>query len=170
MKKILLVILLVIAQLTGIAQITKVEFVATGLTCSMCSNAIVKSLKTIPDVVDVNVDLNKNMFIAILKKNNAVSPKIFKDKVEKAGFFIGTMYVTMPLQKQNIEDGLIFTNGTNEFKFVQTKPNILDGVAKLEILNKGYVTNKAYKSLSKSLNLYPSYAANNNNIFHVRLL
>jgi copper chaperone CopZ len=64
------------------AQISKAE-IATGLTCSMCSNAINKQLKTLPEVVTVETDLNTNTFTVTLKEGD-LSPKVFKEKV--AGF------------------------------------------------------------------------------------
>ena len=87
MKKTSLVILSFVFAIIANAQITKVEIMATGLTCSMCSNAINKQLKTIDEVENVDIDLNKNLFIVRLKNNNTLSPKTFNDKVEKAGFF-----------------------------------------------------------------------------------
>jgi len=63
MKKTSLVILSFVFAIIANAQITKVEIMATGLTCSMCSNAINKQLKTIDEVENVDIDLNKNLFI-----------------------------------------------------------------------------------------------------------
>ncbi len=60
----------------------------------MCSNAINKQLKTLPEVVNVETDLNTNTFTVTLTEGNALSPKVFKEKVEKAGFFIGTLVIT----------------------------------------------------------------------------
>jgi copper chaperone CopZ len=77
---------------------------ATGLTCSMCSNAINKQLKTIDEVENVDIDLNKNLFIVRLKNNNTLSPKTFKDKVEKAGFFVGSMVLFINFRNQTVED------------------------------------------------------------------
>ena len=76
------------------AQIVKAEIRATGLTCSMCSNAINKQLKALPEVINVETDLNTNTFTVTLKEGNELSPKTFKEKVEKAGFFIGSLVVT----------------------------------------------------------------------------
>jgi hypothetical protein len=45
------------------AQISKVEIRATGLTCSMCSNAIYKQLESIPEVETVETDLNTNTLL-----------------------------------------------------------------------------------------------------------
>jgi copper chaperone CopZ len=69
------------------AQIIKAEIRATGLTCSMCSNAINKQLKSMLEVANVETDLNTNTFTVTLKEGNDLSPKVFKEKVEKAGFY-----------------------------------------------------------------------------------
>ena len=76
------------------AQIVKAEIRATGLTCSMCSNAINKQLKSMPEVANVETDLNTNTFTVTLKEGNSLTPKVFKEKVEKAGFFIGSLVLT----------------------------------------------------------------------------
>ncbi|MFN6071294.1 MAG: heavy-metal-associated domain-containing protein, partial [Bacteroidota bacterium] len=49
------------------AQVKKAEIIATGLTCSMCSNAIYKQLNTIVGVDSVLTDLNTNTFTVFLK-------------------------------------------------------------------------------------------------------
>jgi copper chaperone CopZ len=67
------------------AQISKAEIIATGLTCSMCSNAINKQLKTLPEVVTVETDLNTNTFTVTLKEGNDLSQKYLR-KSGKAGF------------------------------------------------------------------------------------
>ena len=91
---ILITSMVLMFSLNSNAQIVKAEIRATGLTCSMCSNAINKQLKTVPEVVNVEIDLNSNTFTVTLKEGNELSPKIFKEKVEKAGFFIGSLVVT----------------------------------------------------------------------------
>jgi copper chaperone CopZ len=97
MKKIVLAIQFLAITLIANAQITKVEIMATGLTCSMCSNAINKQLKTMSEVEKVDIDLNKNLFVVTLKNDNKLTPKAFKDKVEKAGFFVGSMVLFMKI-------------------------------------------------------------------------
>jgi copper chaperone CopZ len=59
----------------------------------MCSNAINKQLKTLPEVVTVETDLNTNTFTVTLKEGNDLSPKVFKEKW-KSRFFIGSLVVT----------------------------------------------------------------------------
>ena len=141
------------------AQILKAEIRATGLTCSMCSNAINKQLKTIPEVVNVQTDLNTNTFTVTLSKGNTLTPKVFKEKVEKAGFFIGSLVLTT--NAETIKKGayVLVNNSLNNSAEV-----------KIQILDKGYVTEKEFKKLSKSLKNIVTYNLNNEDDFHVKYL
>lgn len=166
MKKTRLVILFFLCAIITNAQITKVEIMATGLTCSMCSNAINKQLKTIDEVENVDIDLNKNLFIVRLKNNNTLSPKTFKDKVEKAGFFVGSMVLFINFRNQTVEDN----KQIDKYIFIDTKAQILNGVAKVRVLDKGYVTTKEHKKLAKSFARYTTYSKGNEGVFHLKTI
>ncbi len=166
MKKIFLVIHFFVFGIVANAQITKVEIMATGLTCSMCSNAINKQLKTIAEVEKVDIDLNKNLFIVSLKNNNTLSPKTFKDKVEKAGFFVGSMVLFMNFSNQAVEDNKQVEN----YIFIATRAQTLNGVAKVRVLDKGYVTTKEYKKMVKAYAKYATYNNDNEDDFHLKTM
>ncbi len=167
MKKIIFPIaFLIVGLITNAQQITKVEIMATGLTCSMCSNAINKQLKTIVDVEKVEIDLNKNLFVVTLKTNNKLTPKTFRDKVEKAGFFIGSMVLSVNFANQNIEDNKRIDN----YIFIDTKTQTLNGLTKVKVLDKGYVTAKEYKKLAKTFVKYQTYAKGDEGIFHLKTI
>ncbi len=164
MKKINNIYLLVgavimLASTNTYAQISKAEIRATGLTCSMCSNAINKQLKSVPEVVNVETDLNTNTFTVTLAEGNTLSPKVFKEKVEKAGFFIGSLVLTT--KAETIKKGayVLVNNASNNNTEVQ-----------IQILDKGYVTEKEFKKLSKSLKNIITYNTNNEDDFHVKYL
>lgn len=88
MKLLVIAIMLSLALPNVDAQISKAEIVATGLTCSMCSNAINKQLKSLTEVDSVSIDLNTNTFLVHLNKESNVSPRTLKERVEKAGFLL----------------------------------------------------------------------------------
>ena len=141
------------------AQISKAEIRATGLTCSMCSNAINKQLKSLPEVVNVETDLNTNTFTVTLKENSTVSPKTFKENVEKAGFFIGSLVLTSKAISVKNE------------KYIQVENKTIDlDQVTFQVLDKGYVTDKEFKKLSKSLKKVATYLANNEDDFHIKVL
>lgn len=141
------------------AQIVKAEIRATGLTCSMCSNAINKQLKSMSEVVNVETDLNTNTFTVTLKEGNSLTPKVFKEKVEKAGFFIGSLVLTTKAETIK-QEGYIVVN----------KASTSNAEVQIQILDKGYVTEKEFKKLSKSLKNVVTYNSNNEDDFHVKYL
>jgi len=156
---IVLVSIVLIASSKATAQISKAEIRATGLTCSMCSNAINKQLKSLPEVVDVETDLNTNTFTVKLKEGNTLSPKVFKDRVEKAGFFIGTLILTTKLETIKQSTYVLINNVSNSITEV-----------KFQVMDKGYVTEKEFKKLSKSLINIATYAYNNEDDFHIKII
>lgn len=170
MKNIIMLMMISLFTIEANAQISKAELVATGLTCSMCSNAINKQFKAMPEVEKVTVDLNSNTFTIYLKKENSLSPKSFKDRVEKAGFFIGSLVLTMPFDNIKAADNLSYTTKEVSYIFVNTKPQTLNGEVKVQVLDKGFVTQKEYKKIEKSFSEYPSYAVNNDKNFHLKTL
>jgi copper chaperone CopZ len=84
-KYILLCFVLILCH--SYAQITKAEIIATGLTCSVCSNAINKQLKSMDEVANVSTDLNTNTFTVTLKQNSTLTANTLKESVEKTGFY-----------------------------------------------------------------------------------
>lgn len=141
------------------AQIVKAEIRATGLTCSMCSNAINKQLKSMPEVANVETDLNTNTFTVTLNEGNNLSPKSFKDKVENAGFFIGSLIITAKSETIASSSYILMNDHSNE-----------SGDIKFQVLDKGYVTEKEFKKLAKSNKDVASYSANNEEDFHIKIV
>ena len=161
MKKVHIIIasIILMFSLKSNAQIIKAEIRATGLTCSMCSNAINKQLKSMLEVANVETDLNTNTFTVTLNEGNNLSPKSFKDKVENAGFSIGSLIITA--KSETIANGSYILMNTNSNK---------SGDIKFQVLDKGYVTEKEFKKLSKSNKDVATYSANNEEDFHIKIV
>ena len=158
-KYTLFALLVTLFSITSQAQIAKAELQATGLTCSMCSNAINKQLKSLADVEDVAIDLNTNTFTVTLKDNNSLKPSIFKENVEKAGFFIGSLILTVKPE----------TIAKKPYVLVDGKVNT-DKAIQVQVLDKGYVTDKTFKKLSKSYKNSTTYNTNSEADFHVKIV
>ena len=80
MKNIIAILFITIFSVNTNAQIAKAELIATGLTCSMCSNAINKQFKNMPEVDRVETDLNTNTFTVYLKKEIPLPQKLLRIK------------------------------------------------------------------------------------------
>lgn len=160
--------LFLIASMKSYSQISKAEIMATGLTCSMCSNAINKQLKATVGVDSVSTDLNTNTFTVYFKKDSKIMPRVLKEGVEKAGFFIGSLVITMPSENLKVDGNkTILVNG---FTFVLLNEELKNsnGETKLKIYDKGYVTQKEHKKLLKTFSKTASYPLENEDDYHIK--
>jgi len=97
MKKILMILLLI--PLFGVAQ-DKVKFVASGLTCSMCSRAVHKSLESDKDIIKIESNLETQEWNIEYKKGTYTFDKL-KSKVEGAGFGVEMVWLNGELIVNN---------------------------------------------------------------------
>jgi copper chaperone CopZ len=166
----IIIIVAIVFSSNAFAQITKAEIVATGLTCSMCSNAINKQFKKLAEVDSVATDLNTNTFVVYLKKENKLKPRVLKKSVEKAGFFVGSLVITVPSDNLKTDDNkTILLNGST-FVFLNEETQKNDGETKLKIYDKGYVTQKEYKKLLKTFSKTASYSLENEDDYHIKIV
>lgn len=158
------------ASIASYAQISKVKIVATGLTCSMCSNAINKQLKKLPEMVNVVTDLNTNTFTVLFKKDSKITPQKLKQSVEKAGFFVGSMVITLALDNPKLGKQSIVNQGESTYVFLDTESKKVTNVVEAKVLDKGFVTQQEYKKLVKSLAKYPTYVVGDEKTYHLKLI
>ncbi len=127
------------------AQVKKVSLQASGLTCSMCNNAINKALKTVNFVEKVDPDIKTATFEITFKPNSTIDFEILKKKVEGAGFFVSKFMATIQFKNVTIKDNLPVTIGDKTFQFINLKDQSLNGEKTIRVLNKGFVSSKEYK-------------------------
>ena len=126
-------------------QVSKVSMQASGLTCSMCSNAINKSLKTINFVDKVTANIQTSTFEITFKPGSKVDFDKLKTKVEDAGFFVSQFVASVDFNNTAIKADQPVTIGDKTFQFVNTKEGVLNGTKPVRILNKGFVSSKEFK-------------------------
>ncbi|MEI9913260.1 MAG: heavy-metal-associated domain-containing protein [Bacteroidota bacterium] len=144
MKPILLFLVLVFSVATN-AQVTKVSLQASGLTCSMCSNSINKALKTLDFVLRVDADIKTYTFEIFFKPNSSVDFDMIKNKVENAGFAVAGFVATIVFNNVRVVNNQPVTIEDKTFLFVNTKDQILNGIKKVKLLGKGFISQKEYK-------------------------
>lgn len=83
--------LLLVIPLFGVAQ-DKVKFVASGLTCSMCSRAVYKSLESDKDIVKIETNLETQEWNVEYKQGTYTFNKL-KKSVEGAGFSVERIWL-----------------------------------------------------------------------------
>lgn len=127
------------------AQVNRVIIQASGLTCSMCSNAINKSLRSLDIVSEVEPNIQESSFEVRFKTGVVVSFDVLKKKVEDAGFFVAKMWAYVRFDETKITSDEHLEVQGMMMHFLNTGNKILNGEVKLQIMDKGFVSSKEYK-------------------------
>jgi copper chaperone CopZ len=150
MKTIYLLIALTVS-LGARAQIEKVSLQASGLTCSMCSNSINKALKTLDFVERVDADVSNYTFEIYFKENSIVDFNRIRKKVEDAGFSVSGFTVTINFNNTPVRETQPLVIGNNSIILVNVKEEFLNGIKKIKVLDKGFVSPKEARRNSFAL-------------------
>jgi len=126
------------------AQITKAELQVSGLTCSMCSKATEKSLRTLDFISDIKVDLNKNIFLLTFKKDAPVNIDMISKKVQNSGFFVNNLKLTFNLNNVKLDDNYFDFEG-NTYKLMNGANQTLNGAVAVTVVDKGFAPPNIYK-------------------------
>lgn len=139
-------------------QITTVEMQVTGLTCSMCSQATEKSLRSLPYVSNVTPDLNRNLFVLSFKNGESVNFDQLNKKVQDAGFSVGKLEATINFNDTKIDDNGQAIVGSKVYRFANAKSKVLNGPVKVSVIDKNFISNSAFKQKASTVK-FDSYAS-----------
>ena len=103
------------------AQVSKVYLQASGLTCSMCSNAINKALRTLDFVDNIDADIRTYTFELSFKPGSRVDFDKIKNKVEDAGFSVAGFVAAIYFDNVQLKNNQPVTIGGNTLLFVNGK-------------------------------------------------
>jgi copper chaperone CopZ len=156
--KIFTLLLLLFAIKTSAQQITTAEIQVTGLTCSMCSQATEKSLRTLSYVDQITPDLNKNLFLITFKKGSQVNLDQLNKKVKDAGFSIGKLDAVVTFNQVKIDDDGQAIAGTTIYRFANAKSKVLNGPVKISVIDKGFISSASFKQRLTTVK-FDSYAS-----------
>lgn len=160
MKKIILFIAIAVS-ITARAQVSSVSLQASGLTCSMCSNAINKALKKLDFVQKVDAKIKTSTFEISFKPNSVINFDMLRKSVESAGFTVCAFVATIHFDNIQVKNnGPVLFEGKT-FLFVNTGEHILNGNKQVKILDKGFVAPKEYQK--------NPYSVSSSQTFHVSL-
>ena len=156
-KIILSFLMLFVINKVSAQQISTVEMQVTGLTCSMCSQATEKSLRTLDYVSEVTPDLNRNLFVIKFKKDQTVSFDQLNKKVQDAGFSVGKLEAMIYFNQTKIDNNGQAVVGNTVFRFANAAEKVLNGPVKVNVIDKGFVSNAIFKQKSATVK-FDSYA------------
>jgi len=164
MKKICsLLIILLSASYIASAQVVRAELQAAGLTCSMCSRATDKQLRSLDFIDSVAIDLSHATFVLYFKKDKMVDFSQIRKKVEDAGFSVATLKVTYKFNNLKVDNGTQFSYNNSQFNWIDVTPKTLNGEATFRIMDKGFLGPKEYKKYAAKV------GSGSNNVYHITL-
>ena len=161
MKNIFLVAAL-IYSMAATSQVTRVNLQASGLTCSMCSNAINKALKSLDFVEKVETNIKTSTFEIFFKPNSKVDFDRLKSKVEGAGFSVADFKATIQFANVKIKSDEAVVVGDKKLRFVNVKEQVLNGPKTVKVVDRGFVSAKESKKIG-------SLPATGNKIYNVTI-
>jgi copper chaperone CopZ len=178
MKKLLITLTLLLTLQISKAAFVGAELKVTGVTCSMCSNSVLKALNSLPFVVQVDVDLEKTIFRLTFKPGTNVVPDQIKEKVEGAGFSVGELVMDFKFDGLSVTNDFHYPFAGNTYHFVNVKNTTLSDIVSLTFVDKGFTSAKMHKKYV-GLTTYGCIktgrmescctVSNNNRIYHVTL-
>ncbi len=128
--------LLAISISAAKAQFVKAELQVSGLTCSMCSKATEKSLRTLPFISDIKPDLNRNLFVITFNSAAPVNLEQIGKKVQSAGFAVNQLKTTINFDKLKLSDNKFNYSG-DTYQVVNAGAKSPEGVLPVTIVGKG---------------------------------
>jgi copper chaperone CopZ len=153
MKTIRYILLLLITafSLTSHAKFVHAELQVSGLTCSMCSKATEKSLRTLDFIQDIKVDLNEATYTITFKDGKEPSMDRIAQKVKDAGFSVHKLIGYFDFKGLKVKKDYHFSYGGDIYHFMNTEEKLLNGKTALTFIDKGFLPSKQYnKFLSQT--------------------
>jgi copper chaperone CopZ len=150
------------------SQIRSVTIQASGLTCSMCSRAIYKSLQKVSFVSNVQEDIEHTSYHIQFSDPEKVSLDNLKKAVQDAGFTVARMEVKANFKNADVASDSTLKIDDLIFYFVGISKQHLNGDENLLILDKDFLLEKDRKKYAGEYGALVQ-PASSERIFHVTL-
>lgn len=148
MKRLLIASFIFFTGFAANAQITKVTLQASGLTCSMCSKAVLKALQGVPFVDKVLVNIKTQEYSISFKEDTTPDIDALSKAVEDAGFSVAKLQVTANMEKTTLSPDAHLQIGQLNFHFLNGTGQEVGGPATFMLVDKNFTSAKEYKKYS----------------------
>jgi copper chaperone CopZ len=165
----LLIVVSIFLYHVSYGQLESVSLQASGLTCSMCSRAIYKSLVKVPGVAKVTEDIEHSSFTIEFKGQEKISPDALKKAVRDAGFSVARMELRANFDHVAIPGTGPLSYGGISFVFVGANRQELNGEQRLILVDKDFLSDKErrkYATVTEN-NVLAEAGLAGNRVYHV---
>ncbi len=148
MKTLVMILLIAFSAGKANAQVTKVSLQASGLTCSMCSKAVLNALQKVNTVDKVEVDIKNQQYSISFKSAADIEFDALTKAVEDAGFSVADFTVTAVVNEMKLEKDQHLKIGKLNFHFLNAADQQVNGITTFTIVDKSFASAKNYKKYS----------------------
>lgn len=158
--------IIVLAAFSSLSAGQFLSAVATidGLTCSMCSRSVEKSIQQLDFIESVEMDLNTNQATVVFKDDLPIKLESISKKIEDAGFSLREFQVWVQLPQMSLENYAVHRIGNYALQFVNVEKKEVEGKMLLKLVGNEFMCRKKWKEWKKycsdelrisSIGLYP---------------
>jgi hypothetical protein len=124
---------------------TRADLVASGLTCSLCSNSIYKALVALPFIAKVTPDVENSSFRIFFRPGTTPDIDALSHAVIAAGFSVARMTLTLDLDHIQVQNDTQVVLGGLTFRFLRVTQETLNGETTLRVVDKDFLPSKEYR-------------------------
>lgn len=128
----------------------------------------------LPFLDSIDIDIEHTQFILHFKPNTPFDLRAIRSRVEDAGFSVGALVLFMAFDQVAVENDFHYPVGDIMYHFMDTKKQTLNNIHQVQVIDKGFVTDKEYKKYVKMASRYPCYKAgkmeNVKVLYHLKVL
>lgn len=140
-----LIIIFLIFSENVIAQFQSVQIGINGLTCSQCSRSVDMSIRKLPFVKEVRMDLQNTEAEITFKEGTIVDVKKIAQAVVDAGFSVRYLSAVFYFKPVSVSENYCWIYETNNYQFVKTNNKELNGLIKITFIGKPFMPREEYK-------------------------
>ncbi len=133
------------------AQFVSANVEVAGLTCSLCSNSVEKSIRQLDFVQDIEVNLNDNISEVTFKPGKKVDIGALAQKVQDAGFSVMNMSALFKADQASAKSTDRFTYANDQYVLLDSTQKELRGQVQMKFVGDKFLSRTAYKAWEKRL-------------------
>ncbi|HWZ23542.1 MAG TPA: heavy metal-associated domain-containing protein [Cytophagaceae bacterium] len=152
------------------AQFISAEVGVDGFTCSQCALSVDNSIRQLPFVQDVKMDLNNGVALISFRKNKEISIDKIAKKIYDAGFSVRYIHADYNFNNLSVDDYSIYKEEKDEFHFVGVGKNSFNGPVSIIFLNKRLISKKDYTHWERWIKEDSKRNGKKDNVYYVTLL
>ena len=134
---------------TASASFVSADIGVNGLTCSMCARGVEGSLKQLPFIDSVSIDLNALVAHITFKKDVKVSIEEVASMIDDAGFSVRSVDVMFDFPDLTVGKDFHYNYEGDTYHFVGVSSQKLHGPVHLRFIDRSFVSKREFSDLAK---------------------